>query len=198
MNELPAVTPLTQDPRNSQIRFANYYTRVFNVAIGLLIEHDITGENMLNINILVVIFFENSADVIRVNAGAPKCKNKPMAVVEAGRRATENGLRISITELMVRVYKHRRYPARPPVRNARACSGLHHYGLFLFFYCSLHVATVASRYRERQRHFGPRRMIMTTRGRRTSYWIVGRLAAAGQLESVPRLAYTGSVPRLGG
>ena len=83
MHELSAVTPLTHDPRNSQTRFANYYTRVFDVAIGLLIENDITRENTLNINILIVIFFENSADVIRVNTGAPRCKNKPMTVVEA-------------------------------------------------------------------------------------------------------------------
>ena len=172
MHELPAVTPLTHDPGNSQTRFANYNTRVLDVAIGLLIENDITRENTLNINILIVIFFENSADVIRVNAGAPRCKNKPMAVVESGRRATENGLRIIIAELMVRVHKHRRYPVRPPVRNAGACSGLHHNGLFLFFYCSLHVSTVANRHGERQRHLGPGRLIMTTPGRRTSYWIV--------------------------
>ena len=104
---------------------------------------------------MIVIFFENSADVIRVNAGAPRCKYKAMAVIEAGRRATENGLRIAVAELMVRVHEHRRYPARPPVRNAGACSGLHHNGIFLFFYCSLHVSTVTNRHRQRQRNLGP-------------------------------------------
>ena len=77
MYELPAVSPLTHDPGNSQTRFANHYTRVLNVAIRLLIENDITRENTLNINVLIVIFFEDSADVVRVNAGAPRCKTSP-------------------------------------------------------------------------------------------------------------------------
>lgn len=57
MYKLSSVTPLAHDPWHCQVRLTNYYTRVLEVTIGLHIENDITSENTMKFNRLIVIIF---------------------------------------------------------------------------------------------------------------------------------------------
>ena len=65
MDELLAITALAHYPWYSQLRLANYYSRVLNVSVRIHIENYIASEDIRFINLSIAIVYQNFVNVFR-------------------------------------------------------------------------------------------------------------------------------------
>ena len=106
MDELLTVAPLAHYPWYCQLRLADYYSRMLDVSVRIHLESDIAGEDIPFIDLAIAIVFRNLVNIFRKDAGAPRCKDQPMAVADTGSIASSDSMRKSCAHSMNRILEH--------------------------------------------------------------------------------------------